>query len=89
MTGVGVRGMVISARAGIENLAPVDVAAELDRPGVLLVDVREPGETARGVIPGAVLVPRGTLEFHADPTTASHLDGFTAWLHERRPVAAS
>ncbi|HEV7468168.1 MAG TPA: rhodanese-like domain-containing protein [Pseudonocardia sp.] len=72
----GVKEMVIAAGAGIENLAPADVAVELDRPGVLLVDVREPGETARGVIPGAVLVPRGMLEFRADSATSSHLDGF-------------
>jgi rhodanese-related sulfurtransferase len=72
----GVKDMVTAARAGIENLAPADVAAELDRPGVLLVDVREPGETAHGFIPGAVLVPRGMLEFHADGASPSHLDGF-------------
>jgi rhodanese-related sulfurtransferase len=72
----GVKEMVIAARAGIENLAPADVAAELDPPGVLLLDVGEPDETAHGVIPGAVLVPRGMLEFHADNATTSHLDGF-------------
>jgi rhodanese-related sulfurtransferase len=72
----GVKEMAIAASAGIENLAPADVAAELGRPGVLLVDVREPAETAHGVIPGAVLVPRGMLEFHADRTITSHLDGF-------------
>jgi rhodanese-related sulfurtransferase len=72
----GVKDMVIAARAGIENLAPADVAEELDRPGVLLVDVREPGETAHGFISGAVLVPRGMLEFHADGASPYHLDGF-------------
>lgn len=72
----GVKEMVIAAMAGIENLAPADVAAEIDGPGVLLVDVREPGETAHGFIPGAVLVPRGMLEFHADGASPCHLDGF-------------
>jgi rhodanese-related sulfurtransferase len=72
----GVTDMVTAAQAGIENLAPADMAEELDRPGVLLVDVREPGETAHGFIPGAVLVPRGMLEFHADGASPSHLDGF-------------
>lgn len=71
-----VRGMVAAAKAGIENLTPAEVAVELDGGGVLLVDVREPGEIAGGVIPGAVLAPRGMLEFHADPATPYHLEGF-------------
>lgn len=72
----GIREIVIAARAGIENLEPADLAAELDRLGVLLVDVREPAETAYGAIPGAVLVPRGLLEFHADSGNPQHVDGF-------------
>ncbi len=43
---------------------------------MLLVDLREPAEIADGVIPGAVLAPRGMLEFHADPSTPYHLEGF-------------
>ncbi len=31
--------------------------------GTLLIDIREPAEFARGHIPGAVLIPRGLLEF--------------------------
>lgn len=72
----GVEQMVIAAKAGIENIAAADAAVELEYTDALLVDVREPGETARGVIAGAVLVPRGMLEFHADTATAHHLDGF-------------
>lgn len=72
----GVRDMVTAARAVIENLAPADVAAELAGVDALLVDVREPAETAGGVIPGAVLVPRGMLEFRADGDAAEHRDGF-------------
>ena len=72
----GVDEMVIAAKAGIENLAAADAAAELEHADALLVDVREPDETARGVIPDAVLVPRGMLEFHADSAAACHLDGF-------------
>jgi rhodanese-related sulfurtransferase len=72
----GVKELVTAARAGIENLAPADVAAELESADALLVDVREPAETAYGTIPGAVLVPRGLLEFRADSATRHHLDGF-------------
>ena len=72
----GVRQLVVAAMATAENLTPADVAAELDRPGVLLVDIREPAEIAYGGIPGAVLVPRGVLEFRADPGHPQHVDGF-------------
>ena len=68
--------IVAAARATIENLGPGDLAAELERPDVLLVDVREPGETQNGVIPGAVLVPRGMLEFRADHGSPYHREGF-------------
>jgi rhodanese-related sulfurtransferase len=72
----GAMEMVAAAKAGIENLKPAEVAAELDRGDVLLVDVREADETANGIIRGAVLAPRGMLEFHADPATPYHLDAF-------------
>ena len=34
-----------------------------------LIDVREPDETARGTIPGAVPIPRGVLELNIDQVT--------------------
>lgn len=71
-----VREIVVAARAGIENLAPADVATELARDWVLLVDVREPVETAHGGIPGAMHVPRGLLESRADPGAPQHVHGF-------------
>ena len=75
--------MIATAKAGIENLTAGEVADEMARGGVLLVDVREPTETAKGIIPGAVLAPRGMLEFHADPATPYHLDDFD---HQRRTI---
>ena len=69
----GVTGLVAAARAGIENLRPIEVAAELVAEDVLLVDVRETYEVAKGVIPGAVVVPRGVLEFHADASSPTYL----------------
>ncbi len=71
-----VKDMVAAAKAGIENLTPGEVADELAKGDVLLVDLREPAEVAEGVIPSAVLAPRGMLEFHADPSTPYHLEGF-------------
>ncbi|MDP3713830.1 MAG: rhodanese-like domain-containing protein [Mycobacteriales bacterium] len=64
------RALVISARAGLENLSPTELAAELARGDAVVVDVREPAEVARGTLPGAVAVPRGLLEFLADGVEA-------------------
>ncbi len=75
--------MVAAAKAGVENLTPAEAAAEIERDDVLLVDLREPEEVADGVIPGATMSPRGMLEFHADPATPYHLDGFE---HDRRVI---
>ena len=51
---------------------------------VIMVDVREEEELDRsGVIPGAVHVPRGVLEFYIDPASAMHLEIFTS---DRRMV---
>lgn len=65
--------LVDEARQRIENLAPDQVAAELNRRGVLLVDLREAQERIeKGAIPGGVHAPRGMLEFYADPSSEDH-----------------
>ncbi len=56
---------VSAARAGIENLRPDEVCAELESAAVMLIDVRELTEWAAGAIAGAAPVPRGILEFWA------------------------
>ena len=71
-----VTDLVAEAKARIENLDVASVAKE-QTDGVLLVDLREPGElTEAGRIPGSVHVPRGMLEFRADPTSPYHQNGF-------------
>jgi rhodanese-related sulfurtransferase len=69
--------MVAEAKSKVTNLTVDQVATELDAGDVLLVDLREPSELAeRGRIPGSTWVPRGMLEFRADPTSPYHQDGF-------------
>ena len=71
------KDMVAEAKTRIQNLSPQDIAAEREGGDVLLVDLRD-GEERRqqGVIPGAVHVPRGMLEFRADPTSPYHNPAF-------------
>lgn len=64
--------LVQEARRRIQNLTVEQVAAEVQA-GALLVDLRESEERREeGVIPGAVHMPRGMLEFYADPTLPYH-----------------
>jgi rhodanese-related sulfurtransferase len=62
--------LVSAAKQGIENLTVDQVASELQDGNAVIVDVRETEERAQnGSIPGAVHLPRGMLEFYADPTS--------------------
>jgi rhodanese-related sulfurtransferase len=77
MTVKTIAHLIAEAKGRIENLAPADVAAELETGNVLLVDLREPEEQRQnGVITGSIHAPRGMLEFYADPTSAYHQPGF-------------
>lgn len=42
----------------------VDDLKEAIQSGALVFDVREPQEHAQGVVPGAIAIPRGVLEFN-------------------------
>ncbi|MFN8636352.1 MAG: rhodanese-like domain-containing protein [Chloroflexota bacterium] len=65
--------MVADARQRVEGLTPEQVAAEIGSGRALLVDLRESEErTQAGIIAGALHVPRGMLEFCADPSGPYH-----------------
>jgi rhodanese-related sulfurtransferase len=63
--------LVMQARAQLENISPSDAQAELASGRAVVIDVREPVEWEQHV-EGAVQVPRGLLEFAADPTSPRH-----------------
>ena len=62
--------LVDEAKSQITEVTPNDLARML-RSGedFLLIDVRERDEQARGMIPGAVALPRGILEVNIDQVT--------------------
>lgn len=65
--------LVSAARATIEEL-DADQTARERSDGALLIDLREDDELERtGRIPGALHLPRGLLEFRADPTAPTHV----------------
>lgn len=57
---------IAKAKATITERSVRDVHDNRDA-GTLLVDIREPAEFSRGHIPGAILIPRGLLEFEILP----------------------
>jgi rhodanese-related sulfurtransferase len=62
--------IVAQARQNVPEITVAQAREELDQGEVgLLLDVREPAEWEKGHIPGAVLAPRGMLEWYADPAT--------------------
>jgi rhodanese-related sulfurtransferase len=66
--------MVAAAKEDLEELEPQRFAEEAERDEAVVVDLRDADELAAGVIPGAVHVPRGMLEFRADPASSYHDD---------------
>ena len=70
-----VREMVDDAKSRIDNLSMEEVEAERREGKALLIDVRDVRELWReGKIPGARHVPRGMLEFWADPESQYYKD---------------
>jgi rhodanese-related sulfurtransferase len=66
-------------KKNIENLSVDQLKAEMvGSDDVLIIDIREIQECVDlGTIPGAVHVPRGMLEFWADPSSPYYRDYFT------------
>jgi rhodanese-related sulfurtransferase len=63
--------IVDEAKTQIQEIGPAELKRMLDaREDFTLIDVREADEQARGVIAGAVRLPRGILERDIDQVTS-------------------
>lgn len=72
-----VKTMLAEAEAAVPRISPDEAKALVGRADVLFLDVREPAEVAAsGKVPGAVAVPRGLVEFRADPDSPMHVPDF-------------
>ena len=68
-----VQSMLAEADAAVPRISPEEAKSLVGRSDVLFLDVREPPEVAAsGKVPGAVAVPRGLVEFRADPASPMH-----------------
>jgi rhodanese-related sulfurtransferase len=71
--GLSVKEMVAVANAAVPRISVQEAKALQGDPRVVFVDVREPPEVAAsGKVPGALAIPRGLLEFRADPESPLH-----------------
>lgn len=68
--------LVAEARSRIEEIETKDLIAVVDDPTVVIVDIRDPRERARGYIPGSFHAPRGMVEFWVDPESPYFKDIF-------------
>ena len=65
--------LVQAANAVVPRIAAAQAQELIAKAGALVVDVREASEVQQsGKVSGAVHVPRGLLEFVADPQSPSH-----------------
>ena len=66
----GFQVLVEEAMAQVTTHSVAEVQARLADPAVQIVDIRDPRELERdGTVPGALLAPRGMLEFWVDPAS--------------------
>lgn len=72
------KDMLAAANAEVPRLPPEEAKALIARGDTLVVDVRDAAELqSGGKIRGAVHVPRGMLEFRADPESPYHNPALT------------
>ena len=66
----GFQALVDEAMEEVKSYSVESVRARLADPAVQIVDIRDPRELEReGTLPGALLAPRGMLEFWVDPAS--------------------
>lgn len=70
-----VKDMMAEANAAVPRVSREEAQRLVDE-GALVVDVRDPPEVAAGMVPGAINVSRGMLEFRADPASPSRDPAF-------------
>ncbi|MGE2691569.1 rhodanese-like domain-containing protein [Mycolicibacterium pulveris] len=72
------KDLVAAANAVVPRISPAEASELIANGNTLVVDVRDAHEVQEsGKVAGAVHVPRGMLEFRADPDSPYHDESFT------------
>lgn len=68
-----VKEMLAAANAAVPKITTDEARRMVAEENAVIIDVRDGAELqASGKVPGAVHIPRGMLEFRADPETPYH-----------------
>lgn len=68
-----VKQMIAEANAIVPRITPSQAKHLIDQGTAAVVDVRDGSEVAiTGIVAGALHIPRGMLEFRADPESPAH-----------------
>jgi sulfur-carrier protein adenylyltransferase/sulfurtransferase len=70
------RDLLRETKSRIREVDTNDAASEVQQPGTVVLDVREPDEYEQGALPGAIHIPRGHLESQVEgriPDHSAHL----------------
>jgi len=72
-----IKTMLAEANGEIETIPAAEAMDLLNDEDVCFIDIRDSAEIERdGKIPGAIHVPRGSLEFQVDPESSMHKQFF-------------
>lgn len=72
-----VKELLAQANQQVPRISPDELSRHIPGGDVLVVDVRDTPEVEHtGKVPGALHVPRGMLEFRADPDTPYYNEAF-------------
>lgn len=75
----GYKELLAEANAAVEAVSADEAQEFLENEDVVFVDIRDSAELERtGTIPGAVHIPRGSLEFAVDPESPMHKPVFSS-----------
>lgn len=75
----GYKELLAEANAAIETIPAQEALQRFGREDIVFIDIRDSAELAQqGQIPGAIHVPRGSLEFAVDPASPMHKPVFAS-----------
>jgi molybdopterin/thiamine biosynthesis adenylyltransferase/rhodanese-related sulfurtransferase len=66
------RDLLRETKARIREVDTAEAEVEVQQPGTVVLDVREPDEYDQGALPGAVHIPRGHLESQVEGKIGDH-----------------
>lgn len=78
-----VKSLLAAANESVPKISAAEARSMIESGEAVAVDVRDSSEIRKsGKVPGALAIPRGTIEFKADPESPAHEEA----LQKDKPV---